>query len=135
MSESRDTLIQNAVKFLQDPSVQSSPVSSRITFLEKKGLHAGEIDQALAQAGLQRPASGEGDGRSNTGSTPLPTPRSAPTLPATGPSNTLRKLATSEGLSWSRLTLYVAVASGAMAALKNTSVSVCRRAASPSLNV
>lgn len=46
----RADMIQNAVSFLADPKVQSSPISQRISFLESKGLTPQEVDMALAQA-------------------------------------------------------------------------------------
>ncbi|WFD25377.1 peroxisomal membrane protein pex14 [Malassezia nana] len=47
----RADMIQSAIQFLEDPKVQSSPVSQRISFLESKGLTPQEIDAALSQAG------------------------------------------------------------------------------------
>ncbi|KAK6906230.1 hypothetical protein I203_100215 [Kwoniella mangroviensis CBS 8507] len=49
-SSSRQDLIRNAVLFLNDPKVQSSSLTSRIQFLESKGLNESEIQQALSQA-------------------------------------------------------------------------------------
>ena len=46
----RHDLIRNAVLFLNDPKVQSSSLTSRITFLESKGLDEAEIQEALRQA-------------------------------------------------------------------------------------
>ncbi|KAJ3123563.1 peroxisomal membrane protein pex14 [Nowakowskiella sp. JEL0407] len=46
MSE-REELLSNAVKFLKDPKVQSSPLTKKISFLESKGLTASEIEEAL----------------------------------------------------------------------------------------
>ena len=46
----RHDLIQNAVLFLNDPKVLSSSLTSRITFLESKGLNEAEIQEALRQA-------------------------------------------------------------------------------------
>lgn len=127
MSEDREGLIQNAVRFLQDPSVRSSPISGRITFLEKKGLSTEEIDRALQLAGLSR-ASDDGSGQAynNTDSMKQLATQlgSAPPLPSHGPSKALKKLATSEGFSWSRLFLYVAVTSGLLAAIRNSPAAV-----------
>lgn len=39
--------IQAAVSFLSDPSVSSSSLSTKISFLESKGLSKQEIDQAI----------------------------------------------------------------------------------------
>ncbi|WVQ63515.1 uncharacterized protein L199_001668 [Kwoniella botswanensis] len=49
-SSNRQDLIRNAVLFLNDPKVQSSSLTSRIQFLESKGLNESEIQQALSQA-------------------------------------------------------------------------------------
>ncbi|KAI9010151.1 microbody biogenesis protein peroxin 14 [Hyaloraphidium curvatum] len=46
----REDVIQSAVKFLQDPKVQSSPLARRIAFLESKGLSSEEIEQAMQRA-------------------------------------------------------------------------------------
>ncbi|BEI89622.1 uncharacterized protein CcaverHIS019_0209840 [Cutaneotrichosporon cavernicola] len=47
---SRQELINNAVLFLNDPKVQSSPLTQRIEFLQGKGLNEAEIQQALNEA-------------------------------------------------------------------------------------
>jgi len=47
----RADMVQSAIQFLEDPKVQSSPVSQRISFLESKGLTPQEIDVALGQVG------------------------------------------------------------------------------------
>ncbi|ORY27994.1 peroxisomal membrane anchor protein conserved region-domain-containing protein [Naematelia encephala] len=52
---SREDLIRNAVLFLNDPKVRSSNLTSRIQFLESKGLDEAEIQEALRLA-----ASGSG---------------------------------------------------------------------------
>ncbi|WWC65032.1 uncharacterized protein I303_107646 [Kwoniella dejecticola CBS 10117] len=49
-SSNRHELIRNAVLFLNDPKVASSSLTSRIQFLESKGLNEPEIQQALSQA-------------------------------------------------------------------------------------
>ncbi|WWC72753.1 uncharacterized protein I206_106717 [Kwoniella pini CBS 10737] len=49
-STNRQELIRNAVLFLNDPKVASSTLTSRIQFLESKGLNEIEIQQALSQA-------------------------------------------------------------------------------------
>ena len=48
--ENRAELLNNAVLFLLDPKVQSSPLTSRIQFLEGKGLNETEIQEALRRA-------------------------------------------------------------------------------------
>lgn len=106
---SRQALIDNAVGFLTDPSVQSSPISSRITFLEKKGLSSTEIDEALAKAGLSRPD------QPNASIKQL----SSQLAPSGGhgePPASLKALATGKGgFTWKRILVFVAVLSGALA--------------------
>ncbi|PLW23295.1 hypothetical protein PCANC_03640 [Puccinia coronata f. sp. avenae] len=46
----RERLISSAVGFLQDPSVETSPLAKRIAFLESKGLTTSEIEEALRRA-------------------------------------------------------------------------------------
>ncbi|KAG0368516.1 peroxisomal membrane anchor protein conserved region-domain-containing protein [Gamsiella multidivaricata] len=50
MSAVREDIIASAVKFLQDPKVQSSPLGKRVAFLESKGLTSQEIEVAMARA-------------------------------------------------------------------------------------
>jgi peroxin-14 len=52
MDEPRRSLIENAVKFLQDPQVKSSGLERQISFLKSKGLTESEINEAIIQAGL-----------------------------------------------------------------------------------
>ncbi|PTU21659.1 hypothetical protein P175DRAFT_0556616 [Aspergillus ochraceoroseus IBT 24754] len=47
----REELISSAVTFLQDPSVASSPIQKRVSFLQSKNLTKEEIDIAIARAG------------------------------------------------------------------------------------
>ena len=71
----RESLIDNAVKFLLDPKVTSSPLSKKITFLESKGLTSQEIDESVKRISLS----------STTAANVLATP---PFLPSTSqPSN------------------------------------------------
>jgi len=51
--------MQNAILFLNDPKVQSSTLTSRITFLESKGLNEHEIQEALRQASSAQTSSFE----------------------------------------------------------------------------
>ncbi|RFU35402.1 hypothetical protein B7463_g990, partial [Scytalidium lignicola] len=51
----REDLVASAVTFLQDPSVSSSPIESRIAFLQSKNLTQEEVDAALARAGGEAP--------------------------------------------------------------------------------
>ncbi|KAI0080111.1 hypothetical protein K474DRAFT_1658377 [Panus rudis PR-1116 ss-1] len=52
----RQELIRNAVSFLADPKIQSSPLAQRIQFLEAKGLTAPEIEEAIRQASRNQTA-------------------------------------------------------------------------------
>lgn len=72
MSGSRDELLHNAVLFLLDPKVRESSLTSRITFLEGKGLNEAEIQEALRRAGageggVSSQATGGGGGTSGWG--------------------------------------------------------------------
>ncbi|KAM5350512.1 hypothetical protein ACJ41O_007017 [Fusarium nematophilum] len=51
----REDLVASAVQFLQDPSVSSSSVENRISFLRSKNLTQEEIDAALSRAGGSPP--------------------------------------------------------------------------------
>ncbi len=56
----REDLVASAAKFLQDPSVASSPPENRVAFLKAKNLTPEEISAALARAGLDGPAGAVG---------------------------------------------------------------------------
>lgn len=47
----REDLVASAAKFLQDPSVASSPVENRIAFLQAKNMTPEEVSAAMARAG------------------------------------------------------------------------------------
>lgn len=47
VSTLREDFVQNAMRFLQNPEVVKSSPATRVVFLEKKGLAAGEIAEAL----------------------------------------------------------------------------------------
>ncbi|XP_052821242.1 peroxisomal membrane protein PEX14-like isoform X2 [Mya arenaria] len=49
----REDLVATAVKFLQNPKVQASPLSQKKAFLEKKGLTNAEVEEAGRRAGVQ----------------------------------------------------------------------------------
>ncbi|KAI8724013.1 Peroxisomal membrane protein PEX14 [Fusarium sp. LHS14.1] len=51
----REDLVASAAQFLQDPSVASSSVENRISFLRSKNLTQEEIDVALARTGGNAP--------------------------------------------------------------------------------
>ncbi|ESO89797.1 hypothetical protein LOTGIDRAFT_84087, partial [Lottia gigantea] len=48
----RENLVSTAVKFLQNPKVQNSPLTQRQLFLEKKGLTKEEIELAIERSGV-----------------------------------------------------------------------------------
>ncbi|XP_071944423.1 peroxisomal membrane protein PEX14-like [Antedon mediterranea] len=52
----REKLIETAIKFLQNPQVQSSAVSARKAFLVKKGLTDKEIEIAINRSGVNQVA-------------------------------------------------------------------------------
>ena len=71
--QTRQDLVQNAVLFLQDPKTQSSPLTSKIEFLQAKGLNESEIQDALSRSSssstqsnqsqsIGGPSSGYGEG-------------------------------------------------------------------------
>ncbi|KAG0005037.1 peroxisomal membrane protein pex14 [Entomortierella chlamydospora] len=50
MSGNREDILASAVKFLQDPKVQSSALGKKVSFLESKGLTSQEIEEAMRRA-------------------------------------------------------------------------------------
>ncbi|KAI1316693.1 peroxisomal membrane protein pex14 [Mortierella claussenii] len=50
MSGKREDILASAVKFLQDPKVQSSALGKKVAFLESKGLTSEEIEEAMQRA-------------------------------------------------------------------------------------
>ncbi|ORZ27665.1 peroxisomal membrane anchor protein conserved region-domain-containing protein [Lobosporangium transversale] len=50
MSGKREDILASAVKFLQDPKVQSSPLGKKVAFLESKGMTSEEIEEAMQRA-------------------------------------------------------------------------------------
>ena len=50
-----DPLVEQAVRFLVHQQTQATPVSSRITFLQQKGLNATQVAAALTRCGLSAP--------------------------------------------------------------------------------
>ncbi|KAK3583805.1 hypothetical protein CHS0354_022852 [Potamilus streckersoni] len=65
---SRESLIATAVKFLQNPKVQQSPMHQKRAFLERKGLTKEEIELSIQRSGILH------DDSPSTGS-PLVPPR------------------------------------------------------------
>lgn len=68
MSALREDLLEQAVRFLQDPKAAESPLAQRLQFLESKGLTELEIAEAIKQSSLA------GSSSTSTASNP---PRSA----------------------------------------------------------
>lgn len=108
-SESSESMLSNAVRFLQDPQVQQSPLSKRIAFLESKGLTKAQIDQAMASAGVS----------TSTTSPTLVSPPPIPSLPSG-----MMQLQKETSFDWHRLMLFVAVLTSTGVALSQTIVSV-----------
>ncbi|KAF9579818.1 bifunctional tryptophan synthase trp1, partial [Lunasporangiospora selenospora] len=52
----REDIIASAVKFLQDPKVQTSTLGKKVAFLESKGLTSEEIEDAMQRANGTAPA-------------------------------------------------------------------------------
>ncbi|CAK7262804.1 peroxisomal membrane protein pex14 [Sporothrix epigloea] len=65
----REDLVVSAAKFLQDPSVASSPPENRVAFLKAKNLTPEEINAALSRAGFD---SNGGQASPNYGDSPQP---------------------------------------------------------------
>ncbi|KAI1124225.1 peroxisomal membrane anchor protein conserved region-domain-containing protein [Nemania abortiva] len=51
----REDVVSSAVSFLQDPSVASSPIENKLSFLRSKNLSQEEIDAAFARTGSSPP--------------------------------------------------------------------------------
>ncbi|KAF4320005.1 hypothetical protein BBO99_00005655 [Phytophthora kernoviae] len=72
----REEMVENGLKFLQHPNVQSTPLSERVMFLEGKGMTKEEIQEAI-----ERHQNG-GSTATSTSSSPLP---AVQTIPAAVP--------------------------------------------------
>ncbi|KZO95041.1 hypothetical protein CALVIDRAFT_565146 [Calocera viscosa TUFC12733] len=68
----RQDLVQNAITFLLDPTVQSATLAQRVAFLETKGMTPGEISAALEAAGRPSSAAPGGSGRVTYNPSPGP---------------------------------------------------------------
>eukprot|EP01101_Sappina_pedata_P009486 TRINITY_DN5556_c0_g1_i1.p1 TRINITY_DN5556_c0_g1~~TRINITY_DN5556_c0_g1_i1.p1 ORF type:complete len:425 (+),score=151.63 TRINITY_DN5556_c0_g1_i1:2-1276(+) len=55
--EIRENFVQNAVAFLQNPSVKSTPMARKVAFLEHKGLTSEEITEAMSRVSQSGSAS------------------------------------------------------------------------------
>ena len=51
-STTADPLLEQAIKFLQHSSTQSTPISGRVAFLKQKGLTDAQVANALQRCGL-----------------------------------------------------------------------------------
>lgn len=110
-------LLENAVKFLQDPQVRTSSVARQVEFLEGKGLSRSEIEEAMQRAGINsgqiQPAV----------TTPLPP---LPTLPP--PSLDSGRLAImqpqSRAFDWGKFALVIALVGSAGMALSQSFIIV-----------
>ncbi|KAL2008709.1 hypothetical protein VTN00DRAFT_6903 [Thermoascus crustaceus] len=60
---SRDTLLEQATRFLQDESIRDAPTDRKIAFLESKGLKGDEIQKLLGVSRNAEATSQEGDQR------------------------------------------------------------------------
>lgn len=52
----REDIMASAVKFLQDPKVQTSSLGKKVAFLESKGLTSEEIEEAMSRANGAAPS-------------------------------------------------------------------------------
>lgn len=115
----RTELISNAIQFIQDPSVQSTPLTSRVAFLERKGLSNEEIDSVLAKLNLERP--GKPSTPTATSSTYQP---QQPTSITNGPPARLQKMALERSFNWTKVLFYVALATGTAVTLGKSTILV-----------
>lgn len=101
-SDSSTSLLNSAVKFLQDDKVKDAPLAKKISFLESKGVSAADIQRALTMS-LSPP------------STSVTTPDSPP-LPANGvpPPYLIR---VNQGYSWKDAFIATVLMSGSSYAL------------------
>ncbi|KAG0340434.1 peroxisomal membrane protein pex14 [Podila humilis] len=72
MSAKREDILASAVKFLQDPKVQSSSLGKKVAFLESKGLTSEEIEEAMARANGTSVTSTGPAGTQSPGAAPSP---------------------------------------------------------------
>lgn len=116
--EPRSNLIDNAVKFLQDPQVRASSLSKQLNFLESKGLTLREVEEAMKRAGVTThndkvavivPSSEEGH---------------PPPLPQSPPPN---RLQLERSFSWGRFLLTLALIGSASVALSQSVLLVLMR--------
>lgn len=57
----REDMVQNAVQFLNNPSVRGTPLARKVAFLERKGLSSEEIKEALRRSGESRTSPADHD--------------------------------------------------------------------------
>lgn len=119
----RSSMIANAVAFLRDPDLQSTPLDKRLAFLQTKGLSATEIEEALTQAGLkgvQMPASSIiASSIPASSSSTSSAPNHSAMVPPMPPMPNLT-LQSKLGFSWRRFFVMIAVATSAALALSQS---------------
>ncbi|KAF2460322.1 peroxisomal membrane anchor protein conserved region-domain-containing protein [Lineolata rhizophorae] len=96
------TLLEQAARFLEDPSIKDAPRERKVAFLESKGIEAEDIAKLLGPDSSSRPtASGPtspvpASTTSNTTSTTTPSSSPSPTLTPHTPTSTTRSVARSD---------------------------------------
>ena len=104
----RSALLENAVRFLQDPQVRASSLAKQVAFLESKGLNREEIDEALQKAGVSSGAAGPAVAAAGH-SLPPPLPVGPPPVRAI-----------EDRFNWGKFALMLAVIGSAGAALSQS---------------
>jgi hypothetical protein len=107
-TELRSSLVDNAVKFLQDPQVRNSSAERQLSFLKSKGLTEAEITEAMSRTG---------NATNVTNATGIP----PPLPPGPPPSRTMVQ----NKFDWGRLFLVLAFIGSTGAALSHSVVGVC----------
>jgi peroxin-14 len=107
--DDRSGLLDNAIKFLQDPQVRNSNLSKQLSFLESKGLSKEEIDEAMRRAGVVKSAV-------------TPTEYSPPPLPVGPPPNSKRIV--ESGFNWGKFLVILAVIGSTSMALSQSVIMV-----------
>lgn len=118
MSELRQPLIENAVKFMQDAQVRQSGLERQVTFLQSKGLTKEEIEEAMRISGITEtfPTGTETfTSTSGVGVPPLPN-----TPPPPAPPQYVQQQVSQESFDWGRLALILALVGSASVAITST---------------
>ncbi|KAJ5835908.1 hypothetical protein N7447_001934 [Penicillium robsamsonii] len=82
-STSRQALLDQASKFLEDESIRDAPTDRKVSFLESKGLSSDDIEQVL---GISRNAEASSSSTTAEDKTQEETPYTSPTQPEATPS-------------------------------------------------